>query len=170
MIYLNSMKLFDEKKRNLFWRIYSYEIPSILIWLALVFLALTAYSKFLGKGDFSPVITLYFAMIALVIALASVTFAFSKTKEGGDKEFLTSAGELFLYASLALISSLLISWLSFEAKSFLKDYPFYKYYSYILILIFSWGQSFLLFAANSLHKALVDLESYLWFRVREKIK
>lgn len=164
------MKLFDKKKRNLLGRIYSYEVPSILIWLALIFLSFKAYSGFLGKGDFSPVITLYFAMVALVIALASVTFAYSKTKDNDDKKFLTSAGELFLYATLALISSFLISWLSFEAKDFLKEYLYYKYYSYFLILIFSWGQSFLFFAANSFHKALVDLERYLWFKVREKIK
>jgi hypothetical protein len=157
-----------DKKKNLFWSFYSYEMPSVLVWLALVFLAIASYREFLNKGDFLSVITLYITIIAIVIALASVTFTFSKTTK--DREFLSSVGELFLYSALALISSLLISWLSFEVKNFLQNSPLYRYYSYILILIFSWGQSFLLFAANSLHKALVDLEKYLWFRVKEKIK
>lgn len=162
-------KFFTGKIMSL-WRFYSFGVPSILVWITFVFLVYKSYFKFFTAGDFSPVLTLYFGIIASATALASVTFTFSKTKDGKDQELLVSIGELFLYASITLILALLISYLSFNAKRFLINYPVYTYCSYILTLIFSWGQLFLTLAANALHRALVDLEKYLFVRVREKIK
>ena len=150
-------------------RFYSYKLPSFLLFIALLVLAFITIFKFFSKGDFSS-ITIYFAMIALVIALASVTFSLSNTKEGKDREVLIATGEMFLHASISLISSLLISWLSFTISHFLEGYSFYKYIFFIISMVFSWGQTFLLFAAIGLHKAIVSLENYLWFRVRVSIR
>lgn len=147
-----------------------YKVPSFLVWASLTFLSLTGYYKFLSSGNFTPVLTLYLTAIALIVAFASVTLSYAKTQTKEDRSKLVEVGELFLYASITLVMSLLVSWLSFEIRDLLKNIRYYDKFSFILTIIFSVGQYFLFFVADSLHRAVVDLERYLYPRIREKIR
>src|SRR3990167_4030818 len=95
---------------NTILRFWAVTLPHILVWLALAILATAALETFTNEGDFATLLPLFFSAIALVIALASVTFAYAKTKEKNEEEYvrLISAGEMFFYAALILIMVFLI--------------------------------------------------------------
>jgi len=147
-----------------------FKLPSFIVWVSLTFLSLAGYYRFLSPGNFTPVLTLYLTAIALIVAFASVTFSYAKTQDRKGQESLVVIGELFLYASITLTMSLLVSWSSFEIRDYLKNIKYYDNFSFILILVFSWGQYFLYYVADSLHRAVVDLERHLHSKVREKIR
>jgi hypothetical protein len=149
---------------------YSFLLPKILIWSALLLLVLIAFLEFFYKGNYSPIITFYLTATAITIALASVTFAYSRTKIEAESDRLAAIGELFLYSSLSLIMALLITWLSYTAKKYLEPLPSYVYFKALLILTFSSGQLFLFFAATSLYEGLTRLEAYLFTQVKNKIR
>ena len=127
------MKILDTILR--FWAV---TLPHILVWLALAILANTALQTFTKEGTFTSLLQLFFSAIALVIALASVTFAYAKAKEKNEEEYqkLVSAGEMFFYAALILIMVFLISWLAFQADHFTKQFSWYGYVKWPLRIIF----------------------------------
>jgi hypothetical protein len=145
--------------------IHTFVIPGFLVWFALVTLAGKAYFLFLSRGDFSAVLTLDLSGMAITTALASVTFGYARVAAAHEKDDLISIGELFLYGSINLAISLILSWLTFGPYSRLEKVP---YVGWVIVGIFSYGLVFLYFAANSLHRALVDLQGHLLMKIREK--
>jgi len=156
---------------NTILRFWAVTLPHILVWLALAILATAALETFTNEGDFATLLPLFFSAIALVIALASVTFAYAKTKEKNEEEYvrLISAGEMFFYAALILIMVFLISWLTFQADNFTKQFFWYSLIKLPLGIVFGTPLAFLIFAANGISKAIRILENNLWFKIRNEI-
>ena len=157
--------LFTKERAMRILGIHSFVIPGFLIWLALLYLAMTAYYQFLSLGKFSPVLQLYLTSMAIATALASVSFGYARIATDLDRETLTSIGELFLDGAISLTISLLLSWLTFTPYNQVQKIP---YVGWLLIGIFSYGQLFLIAAANSLHRALLDLHGHLLMKIRQK--
>jgi hypothetical protein len=148
--------------RSVSW--WALRVPGWLIYLALLFLASKAYAQLESGGNFSEVLTPYLTTIGLTIALASVIFSDASLKFKDEQEHLVSAGELLLHAAINLILSLLVFWLASgaakvvaKAPSFARSTPL----RWLILIIFSFGQVFLIRAALSLHRGLIRLERYL---------
>jgi cytochrome bd-type quinol oxidase subunit 2 len=153
-----------KEKFNRFVSWWALRVPGWLIYLALMLLASRAYFQFESGGNFSEVLTPYLTTIGLTIALASVIFSDARLKYKDEQEYLVSAGELLLYAAVNLILSLLVFWLaSGAAKVVAKTPPFARStpLRWLILIVFSSGNVFLISAALSLHRGLIRLERYL---------
>jgi hypothetical protein len=172
---VNLDKLISQEKRATlgvsawqYFYLYSFWLPAGLVYCALFSLVIIAYHQFFSLGNFSPVLTLYLTAIGLAIALSSVTFNATKLRQNEEKEFLTGIGELFLHGALNLIISLLVCWLVSQFNNPLSKTKHYSYFKWLLFLVFTSGQIFLFGAANSLHRAIVDLDGYLLNKIQQK--
>jgi hypothetical protein len=164
--WINPMKLFYKTITFLM-----VNIPHLLVWLSLAILVHTTLQTFFKNGDFVTVLQLFFSAIALIIALASVTFSYSKTKEYNREEYskLVSAGEMFFWAALMLIMILLISWLAFRFDNFSRNYYWYTYIKWPVGIVFAIPFSLLIFVANSLSKGIKVLEKNLSGKIKRSI-
>ena len=156
------------KWKDLLLKIYVSHIPPILIYLALMQLVFLSYYSFLKEGNFTTLLTTYLSGIGLILGFANVTFSYARVSD--ENRQLTSVGECFLYAGVAMVAALLIGWLSYKVDQQVKEISLYQFIRFPLIIVFSWGQSFLLFTANALHKGLVYLEKHLFAQVKERIR
>jgi hypothetical protein len=173
----------DERDRfeKYFWRFFCKEFYltlhdfvfrktfSFIIFVALVSLIGSVYQKFLDKGDFSSVLAPYLAITALSIALASMTFTYSRTKDDKEEKMLVYIGELFINTALALVFALLASWLCFEIQTFLKKISYYKTFETPLLIIIGFGNGGLLAAALNFHRGIINIQKYVGSRARGKL-
>jgi hypothetical protein len=142
-----------------------FHMPAFLVSWALIILATIAYSDFFSRGNFSPALQLYLTGVAITTGLASVTFTYARVTTNSEKAYLTSIAELFLHGAMCLTISLLVSWVTSKTNNHFQKVP---YLGWLLVGIFSSGQLFLILAARSLQRAIVDLERHLWIKVRQK--
>ena len=161
----------DERDRfeKYFWRFFCWEsfwtphdfvlviAPSFFSSLALGFLVGSVFWKFLYKGDFSSVLPAYLAIIALSIALASITFTYSRTKDDEEVKALVRIGELFIRTALLLIFALLITWEGVEVQTLLKKGSLFE----TLGVIISLGNGTLLVAAISFYAGITSLHKHV---------
>ena len=151
-------------------RFYVYRVPQFLVWLSLVFLAYKSYFEF-KDGNFSAVIPFYLTVIGVISAFAAITFSYSGAKIRSEEEhsYIINAGELFFYAAILLIISLLVSWVIFEIKKVFGNLNI-PFIPRVLDFVVALSYTFLYFAANALSKALNILESNLWNKLRTQIR
>lgn len=148
---------------------FSFKLPHLLIWVAFIYLGVIKLPQaFFNDGEFVTVLPVYLSAVGLCIALASVVFTYaSKTDESQN---LVRVGELFLYSSVSLISSLIISWLSFEISSYIKSIELPSIVLGMVNTLFVSGLLFLIFATTSISKGIERLEVYLFLKIRNDIK
>ncbi len=152
-------------------RFFVITLPHLMVWTALAILAYSSIQEFGKGGDFQTLLPMFASIIAIVIALASVTFAYAKAVEG-DEEYhglIVSAGEMFFYSAIIIIMVLLISWFTFKVDSLVSQFDWYSYVKISLGIIFGIPYFFLTYAANSLSKAIKILELNLWVRLKDQI-
>ena len=151
-----------------FW---SMKMPHVLVWLSLTILIFSTLQKFYVGANFESILPFFFSAIALVIALASISFSYATAKREDKNEYplLISAGEMFLYAGLILIMVFLISWLLFKTDHFIKPFSWYVYVKWPLAFIFALPFSLLTFAANAISKAIKILEENISFKIMHSI-
>jgi hypothetical protein len=100
-----------------------------------------------------------------------VIFSEARLRYKDEQEYLISAGELFLYAAVNLISSLLVFWLASGAANVVaKTPPFARStpFRWLILIVFSFGYAFLIPAALSLHRGIIRIERYLRGKYWEK--
>ena len=143
---------------------------SFTIWLALFSLIGSVNRNYLNKGDFSSVLTSYIAIIALSIALASMTFTYSRTKDDEEEKMLVLIGELFIYTALSLIFAFLITLVSFDIHNWpsLKRFPYYVIIEVLLMLMIGFGYGALIVAAVYFHTGIINLQKYISSRERRE--
>ena len=152
-------------------RFFVITLPHLMVWIALAILAYSSIQEFGKGGDFQTLLPTFASIIAIVIALASVTFAYAKAVEG-EKEYhgqLVSAGEMFFYSAAIMIMVLLISWFTFKVDNLVNQFGWYGYVKMPLGILFSIPYFFLSYAANGLSKAIKILELNLWERLKDQI-
>ena len=92
-------------------------------------------------------------------------FAYARAKSGEESEEIIVIGELFVYASLSLIAGLVITWLGFTIKIYLKTTAYYETFETPLRIVTGFGNIYLLGAARCLAIGINKLEK----RLRDKI-
>jgi hypothetical protein len=158
-------QLFTRQRVARVMSIHGFVIPGFLVWFALICLASKTYFELLSRRDVSIILTPYLTGVAIAAALASVTFGYARVAPEREKADLISIGELFLYGSINLGMSLLVCWLTLAPYSRLWKVP---YVGWVVVGVFSYGLLFLITAARSVHRALVDLQGHLMMKIREK--
>ena len=164
----------DRFERKYFWRFFCEEsfwtlhdflfvkALSLVSYLALFFLVGTVFWKFLYQGDFSSVLPAYIAIIALSIALASMTFTYSRAKDDDEEvKALVSIGERFIGIALLLIFALLITWMGFEVQTLLKKGSLFETFEDLLIVILGLGNGTLITAAIYFHGSITALQKHV---------
>jgi hypothetical protein len=136
--------------------------PSFVIGLALFFLVSFVFWKFLIKGDFSSVLPIYLVIIALSVALASMTFTYSRTTEDDEEaKKLVSIGKFFITTALLLIFALLITWVGSEVQTLLKNGSHFETFEYPLVFIIGLGNGILITAARYFHAGITNLQKHV---------
>ena len=150
-------------------RVLTHSVPHVLVWIALVFLMISSFAEFTQSADFQTVATSFLSAIALVLTLASVTFTYAttKSKEDRDQDTLINAGEMFLYASLIILITLLIGWLVFQLNHIFVGFSWGVYIKFVLGLILILAELLLIFAADNLSRGIRILEKNLSDKIRE---
>ena len=143
-------------------------VPSFLVAVSLFWVAFLSAQFFSNENNFSQILVMYAAAIAVSIAMSSAIFTYVQCNHG-ERNKLIRIGQLFLYASISMIMALLISWLSFEARKLIQDLAFYDITVHFVNIIFFSNFMFFVFSALSFGVGLEKLEKHLYFQVKEDI-
>jgi hypothetical protein len=147
--------------------IWSFHIPDILVFIALILTVIVSGRDFFENKNFMTTLMIYLTGIGISVAISQTVFTYAQCN-AEDKNELMRTGQLFLYASMSLIMALFISLLSFKVKDLMEPIPLYV--KIISLVLFSSNIMFFIFSVNSFHTGLQRLEKHLYFKVREDIK
>lgn len=159
------------KDNDKFRYITAFRIPSLIVLLSLLWLVYISIQSFQTLKDFEEVIRIYLTILGLTIGLASVSFSYSKIIEDEQNHKIACIGECFLHSAISMIIAILISWFSINVKDAVKDWQITAYLLVLKIfvsILFGFGQLFLFYSARSLHDGLINLEEFLFFRLKNK--
>jgi len=143
-------------------------IPPVLIYLAVVFMALKTFLSMLRWNVDSQIFAAYVAAIGLAVAFAVTTFYYSRISEK-DRDALVRAGEFFLFGAVALLSGLILIWSTGEVFGLFRGRSVNIFLVVLLLIVNVLNLAFLLYAANSLHRGLQRLQKILFAEVKDEL-
>lgn len=150
---------------------WSFHIPDILVFVALIWIVIVSGRDFFGDQNFTQTLAIYITVVGLSIAIASAVFTYQQCTVDLDiKKLLTKIGQLFLYGSISMIMALLIGWLAFNIKENIQELPYYFITQYIASFLFASNYMFFVFSVNSFYTGMKKLERHLFFEVKEDIR
>ncbi len=131
-------------------------VLDVLVWIALALLIVSSFTEFVQSDAFTDTAATFFSAIALVISLASVTFTYSMTKTNDEEARmeLVSAGQMFFYALLIILITLLIGWFTFRVDAVTSHYAWGRYIKVLLGIILLLSQFSLIVAATNLSRGI----------------
>lgn len=162
------------RKLNITWSFCIYYIQKFSLWIILLWMANILIQNLLGKDNFSQILTIYIAIIALSITISSAVFTYSRCNHKKKTENkLIKIGQLFLYASVSILKALLIGYLCFEINkellqhSSFSDYTILSHLMNIIFLILIY--IFFALSMFSFYKGLEKLEEHLFSKIKKDI-